>query len=123
MGDEVPVESIEKIIDAADLDHDHRISYQEFLDMWDLDSAERLKVARKNVTQRRIISREPSFVSSISSSNSGSRNSRDDLLAELQKAEELVSSEAFNTEMFSSTDTVGRENGKNDDLERDAVWV
>lgn len=67
LGDEVPTEYLEKIIDEADLLHDHRISYFEFLEMWNVDTEAQLENGRKHVAGRRIISREPSFTSSISS--------------------------------------------------------
>ena len=67
LGDEVPTEYLEKIIDEADLLHDHRISYAEFLEMWNVDTETQLENGRKEVAGRRIISREPSFTSSISS--------------------------------------------------------
>lgn len=79
LGDEVPTEYLEKIIDEADLLHDHRISYAEFLEMWNVDTKAQLENGRKHVSGRRIISREPSFTSSISSdftsSNLGSSRS------------------------------------------------
>ena len=68
LGDDVPRETLQRIIDEADLVHDRRISYREFLELWDADTDARMRVTRNQVkTRRRIISREPSFVSSISS--------------------------------------------------------
>jgi hypothetical protein len=67
LGDEVPTEYLEKIIDEADLLHDHRISYAEFLEMWNIDTEVQLEHGRKHVAGRRIVSREPSFTSSVSS--------------------------------------------------------
>ncbi|GAX17299.1 hypothetical protein FisN_10Lh162 [Fistulifera solaris] len=67
LGDEVPTEYLEKIIQEADLLHDHRISYEEFLEMWNVDTELQLEHGRKHVAGRRIISREPSFTSSVSS--------------------------------------------------------
>ena len=65
---EVPRETLQHIIDKADLVKDRRISYREFLELWDAETDERLRVTRDQVkTRRRIISREPSIVSSISS--------------------------------------------------------
>jgi hypothetical protein len=58
---------LEKIIDEADLLHDHRISYEEFLEMWNVDTEAQLEHGRQHVAGRRIISREPSFTSSVSS--------------------------------------------------------
>lgn len=69
LGEEVPTESLEKIIAEADLDHSRCISYAEFLEMWNAESEQHLKVCRRDVQNRRIISREPSFVSSISSTD------------------------------------------------------
>lgn len=67
LGDEVPEECLEKIIDEADILHDQKISYAEFIEMWNCDSRAHLEKTRKHVTGRRIISRDPSFTSSISS--------------------------------------------------------
>ena len=123
LGDEVPVDSIKAIIDEADIDHDRQISYNEFLDMWNQDSEERLKFARQDVVRRRIISREPSFVSSISSDDDVAN---DDLIAELRAAEEIVSSEAFNSEVFPETSLKYDFDPQLETLQQeqqDAVWV
>lgn len=120
LGDEVPVDSIQKIIEEADFNNDHLISYNEFLDMWNRDSEERLKVARQDVVRRRIISREPSFVSSISSTEDGFE--RDALLAELQAAEDLVSSAAFNDDIFPTGD-MPHDYEKKDELQQDPIYI
>lgn len=64
LGTEVPRNKLDRIIDEADLLGQHRISYQEFLELWDGETDALLNASKHQVQQRRIISREPSFVSS-----------------------------------------------------------
>lgn len=84
LGDEVPNEYLEKIIDEADILHDHQISYAEFLEMWNVDTEAHLEKTRKHVAGRRIISREPSFTSSISSDYSSNLGSLGSLAASMR---------------------------------------
>ena len=79
LGENIPTSYLEAIIDEADLTRDHRISYEEFLELWNGESDSRLAYARQHVHGKRIESREnsfdsrlnshPSFVSSMSSSD------------------------------------------------------
>lgn len=53
LGDEIPTDYLEDIIEEADLKGDHRISYEEFLELWNGESDSVLAGAQINVKIRR----------------------------------------------------------------------
>lgn len=71
LGDDVPTEYLDAIISEADnIDTDHKISYPEFLAMWNQESDEQLARHKGRVRDRRwsvIESRNQSFNSSVTS--------------------------------------------------------
>lgn len=93
LGQDIPQSYIEKIINEADILHDHRVSYEEFLELWDKDTDEELKNIQTDVKKRRklypnIISGDNlSMVSSFASSTddmtlSDTEANNDDIAAE-----------------------------------------
>jgi Ca2+-binding EF-hand superfamily protein len=54
LGDEISKDFVHAIIDEADIDRDHRISYKEFLALWDESYDSKLKHALKDVNNRRV---------------------------------------------------------------------
>jgi hypothetical protein len=70
LGEDLPDAYLERVIDEANINasqhpHDHTISYDEFLALWDHDADEVMTHAKKNVGSRRV-SRATSFQSSDS---------------------------------------------------------
>lgn len=65
LGENVPLDYLDAIIDEADLLHDHRISYDEFLAMWNIESDEKLQKAKNSVCTKHLesMSRTSSFTS------------------------------------------------------------
>jgi calcium-dependent protein kinase len=53
LGQDIPQSYIEKIISEADIVNDHRVSYEEFLELWDKDADEKLKSIKMNIRKRR----------------------------------------------------------------------
>jgi EF-hand domain pair len=53
LGDDIPAEYLNHIIDEADILHDHRISYEEFLAMWSEEDDEKFALALEDVGKRR----------------------------------------------------------------------
>jgi calcium-dependent protein kinase len=53
LGDDVQEEYLDAIIDEADIVHDHRISYDEFLSLWDEADDVKLRNSLKSVSLRR----------------------------------------------------------------------
>ena len=54
LGHEIPLPFLERIIDEADIDNDHTIAYNEFLNLWEDDSV--FQSAREEVNSRRVSS-------------------------------------------------------------------
>lgn len=69
--DDIPPACLEEIIDEADIKGDHRISYEEFLCMWNGDSDSVLADSKINVQAKRFQHRQSSMNSSFMSSLSG----------------------------------------------------
>jgi hypothetical protein len=111
LGDEVPLRSIEKIIEEADIDRDHTISYQEFLEMWNTESEERLKVAKRQVAHRRVISREPSFSSSLSSEDGA------------EMLESMKEGELLYDELIPNGEASGMHSDVHQSKEEQGVWI
>ena len=53
LGDDIADDFIEEIIDEVDYNHDHRISYDEFLGLWDEDFDDKLRENLKDVAGKR----------------------------------------------------------------------
>ena len=53
LGDDIPVSYLEEVIAEADITHDHRISYEEFLELWNEEGDMLLKEAKNKVRSRR----------------------------------------------------------------------
>ena len=66
LGEDLPEAYLEKVIDEANITHDHTISYEEFLELWDHGAGEMMETTKQNVGSRRV-SRAPSFNSEESS--------------------------------------------------------
>jgi Ca2+-binding EF-hand superfamily protein len=77
LGDDIPIEYLNEVIDEVDLDHDHMISYEEFLDLWNINDDNLLRSTRSNVESRRV-SRASSCINDSPSSISGSTRGRID---------------------------------------------
>ena len=70
LGDDVREEYLDAIIQEADIVKDHRISYDEFLSLWDEAEDEKLRSALESVSLRRSASADSEGESSIRSTNS-----------------------------------------------------
>jgi hypothetical protein len=70
LGNDVPYEVLQRIIDEADILHDRRVSYLEFLELWDTESEEKMADMTDNVMHRRRIVSQASSVSSAISTGS-----------------------------------------------------
>jgi Ca2+-binding EF-hand superfamily protein len=68
LGEDIPESYLEKVIDEAGVSTDHKITYEEFLALWDFDTDEVLREAKQNVGSRRV-SRQASYVSTSSVSS------------------------------------------------------
>jgi Ca2+-binding EF-hand superfamily protein len=77
LGQDVSEDYIDEIIDEVDLTRDHRISYEEFLSLWDDDSDEKLREALFEVKKRRIERESAGDLKSVASSTSFSDDSLD----------------------------------------------
>jgi Ca2+-binding EF-hand superfamily protein len=53
LGEDIAQDFIDDIIDEVDGNHDHQISYEEFLDLWDENFDEKLRQALKEVAEKR----------------------------------------------------------------------
>lgn len=56
LGHEVPNEYIEQVIAEADRDNDHKVTYEDFLNMWRQELEERKMNAWRGISQRRTVS-------------------------------------------------------------------
>lgn len=54
LGEAIPAEYLEEIIAEADLVNDHKISYEEFLSLWDHDGGSDLEASYHDVVRRRM---------------------------------------------------------------------
>eukprot|EP00977_Amphora_coffeiformis_P005628 scaffold1182_cov165-Amphora_coffeaeformis.AAC.4 len=64
LGDDVPESYLDEVIDEADIVRDHRISYDEFIALWNEDDDKKFRENRKQA-----ISRHSSKISSVGSSS------------------------------------------------------
>lgn len=78
LGPDIPKEYLDEIIDECDITRDHRISYEEFLELWNGESDQQLKEAKVSVNRKRLDSRQNSFDSKYASSFVSSVSSVDD---------------------------------------------
>jgi calcium-dependent protein kinase len=53
LGKDIPDSYIDKVIDEADIYHDHRVSYEEFLALWDKEADEVMSQSKSDVRRRR----------------------------------------------------------------------
>lgn len=67
LGNDVPKSYLASIIDAADIKRDKRISYEEFLALWDTEQDEKRQKALEDVKRRRVL-HSNSILSAVSSS-------------------------------------------------------
>lgn len=72
LGTDVPKEYLESIIDEADIVRDHRISYEEFLALWDEGEDVKREQTLEDVKRRRLLHNPDSVVSGVSSTNPSS---------------------------------------------------
>jgi calcium-dependent protein kinase len=70
LGNDVPTRYLEEIIEEADITHDHRISYDEFLALWDDEGDAALQSSKISVQSRRVMRENSLITSSISSVDS-----------------------------------------------------
>lgn len=75
LGNDIPDAYIEKVIEEADIVHDQRVSYDEFLELWNKDDDDVLIQSKINVQYRR----KQSSISS-SAANSANKNNNDSSL-------------------------------------------
>jgi hypothetical protein len=61
LGNDLPTTYLDQIIDEADIVRDHRISYDEFLALWDCQDDLLMRNALIDVSQRRRKKRQESF--------------------------------------------------------------
>jgi hypothetical protein len=54
VGPEVPESYLDAIIDESDLLRDHRISYDEFLSLWNTESDDKIKSAKQSIRLKRL---------------------------------------------------------------------
>jgi calcium-dependent protein kinase len=88
LGDDIPTEYLEEVIEEVDMNHDHKISYEEFLDLWNVDDDNLLRETKTKVESRRM-SRASSRVSE-SSMASPTGSDRDLLSASLPRMDPTV---------------------------------
>lgn len=67
LGEDIPNAYIDRVIDEADIYHDHRVSYDEFLALWNAEADEVMSQSKSDVLLRRKISRTGSTISANSS--------------------------------------------------------
>jgi calcium-dependent protein kinase len=78
LGSGIPEAYLDEMIDECDINRDHRISYEEFLSLWNVEADRRLRLANTSVHSRRIDSRQNSFDSAyLGSTNSSWMSSED----------------------------------------------
>jgi Ca2+-binding EF-hand superfamily protein len=70
LGDDVPREFIDEIIDEADVSHDHRIDYDEFLRLWEGDFDAILEKNLKDVRAHRLV-RESGLIQGLEEGEDG----------------------------------------------------
>jgi calcium-dependent protein kinase len=104
LGDEISDDFIDEIIDEVDIVRDHRISYEEFLSLWDEDADEILKRNLKDVESR--------------------RTRRDSIL---EPPESTVSFESLDTSSYSNDSAYGEPSNHYFEKEKEkslrGVWV
>jgi Ca2+-binding EF-hand superfamily protein len=82
LGEQLPDEYLNKIIEEADLTKDHRISYQEFLALWDEEADVKKKNALVSVENRR---RQGSSQGTMSRSSSISSSGGEGMIMDLSQ--------------------------------------
>jgi Ca2+-binding EF-hand superfamily protein len=70
LGPGIPEAYLDAMIDECDVNRDHKISYEEFLSLWNVEADQRLAQANASVHSRRLDSRHNSFDSTYLESNS-----------------------------------------------------
>lgn len=80
LGPDMPVKYLETMIDECDFNRDHKISYQEFLALWNVETDRKLEQATRSVHTRRLDSAQSSFESIYDGSTSSSMGSEDSIL-------------------------------------------
>lgn len=78
LGADVPKSYLESIIDEADIKRDHRVSYEEFLALWDEGEDVKRSQMLEDVKNRRILGHASSAMSAVSSVFSSFRSDRDE---------------------------------------------
>lgn len=67
LGPDVPENYLDAIIDESDLTRDHKISYEDFLGLWNIETDNKINSAKQSIHLRRLNSNGTSLWSSMSS--------------------------------------------------------
>jgi len=94
LGEDLPEAYLEKVIDEANITHDHTISYEEFLELWDHGAGEMMETTKQNVGSRRV-SRAPSFNSQESSDDLSFAPEQSDSFYSMSSSGELKTGSYF----------------------------
>ena len=70
LGSEISIEYVDTILDEADPNHDHRITYDEFLGLWTEEDDQRNKAALRSVCHRRSTISDSDLDSTVSGGSS-----------------------------------------------------
>lgn len=97
LGEDVPMEEIFGIIDEADLAKDHRVSYSEFMALWEDTNTMQELMAKDNEDLKILSGETPSITSSIASSTSDDGPSKSNADASDAHAEFLKEKHLQNT--------------------------
>jgi hypothetical protein len=83
LGSDVPKPYLASIIDEADIKRDKRVSYEEFLALWDDGENVKRIQTLENVKNRRLLGNAASAMSAVSSVFSSFVSDRDDVMSDL----------------------------------------
>jgi hypothetical protein len=83
LGPNVPKSYLASIIDEADIVRDKRISYEEFLALWDEGEDVKRTQTLENVKSRRLLGHAASAMSAVSSVFSSFISDRDEVMSDL----------------------------------------
>ena len=98
LGPDIPESYLDAIIDESDLTHDHKVSYEEFLQLWNIETDHQIESAKESIHLRRLNSAGTSlwssmssYAGSVSSDSSTVHSDRDSGTACFQKVKREVS--------------------------------
>jgi hypothetical protein len=102
LGSDVPKDYLESIIDEADIKRDKRISYEEFLALWDEGEDVKRKQTLEDVKRRRLLNNTAPTVASAASSMTSLDTDRDDVMSDVSDEVRVSASKLFQQEKSKS---------------------